>query len=120
MSMPTSYGAWEGRSLFASCALVNSTPLSASTSTTALVDSLAEGKSGLHKLPQEFSTESPKLLEELNAEASHLESELIRVHRQLSVSKFCLASERKNAARDRAVLAKALVELERLMVSRCM
>jgi hypothetical protein len=95
----------EGRSPPASCAPVNGSRLSASTSTATLVDSLAEGKLGLQKLLEEFNTES-----------SCLESELFRVHGQLSISETSLASECKNAAQDRAELAKALVELERLEI----
>ncbi|KII88283.1 hypothetical protein PLICRDRAFT_140356 [Plicaturopsis crispa FD-325 SS-3] len=78
---------------------------SGSSSSTTLVDGLAEGKTGLQKL-----------LEEFNAETEKLEAEIVRLHGELATSEAKREAERKGAEHDRSQLGKALVELEKLKV----
>ncbi|KAF8837600.1 hypothetical protein BDN67DRAFT_972750 [Paxillus ammoniavirescens] len=74
-----------------------------SASTITLVDSLHEGKSGLHKLFAEFSTET----ENLHATISELQG-------QISSLQTTIAAERKAASYDRTLLSQANTELDKL------
>ncbi|GBE81828.1 hypothetical protein SCP_0402010 [Sparassis crispa] len=71
-------------------------------SSVTLVDSLAEGKSGLKKLFEEF-----------NEETGRLESELSRLRGENAVLESKLDVERERAEHDRGRLADALTELEK-------
>ncbi|EPQ57801.1 hypothetical protein GLOTRDRAFT_136666 [Gloeophyllum trabeum ATCC 11539] len=75
----------------------------ASSSSVTLVESLSEGKSGLHKLLSEFYAENERL-----------EAEVQRLHGQLSLAEAKLKAEHKGGADDRAALARARAELDRL------
>lgn len=67
-----------------------------------LVDGLAEGKSGLRKLLEEFNDETEKL-----------ETEKERLHSEILLLLSQLENERKGAEQDRLRLAEALVELDK-------
>ena len=84
---------------------VTSGTTSRNTSTITLVDSLAEGKSGLQKLFQEFS-----------AETDGLETQIRHLTEKMAISDAKLASQVKNAERDRTALGQVQFELERLML----
>lgn len=74
-------------------------------SSATLVDSLSEGKSGLQKLLGELNGEH----EQLEAEISRLQGDLVNLASELDV-------ERQRGNDDRAQLAQALVELGRYKI----
>ncbi|KAI0957902.1 hypothetical protein AcW1_006144 [Taiwanofungus camphoratus] len=71
-------------------------------SSTTLVDSLAEGKSGLQKL-----------LEEFNSETERLGMEISILHREITQLSSQLEAERQRAESDRTLLAQSMVDLEK-------
>lgn len=75
---------------------------SASSSSTTLADSLAEGKLGLRKL-----------LGEHGGEAEHLASEVTRLHSENELLKAKLDVERNRSEADRESLARVLLELDK-------
>jgi hypothetical protein len=79
--------------------------LPVSNGTTTLLDSLTEGKSGLRQLFLEFNTET-----------THLQLEIDRLTHDLAVSLANYDAQRKSAERERAELAKAKFELEKLRI----
>jgi anti-sigma28 factor (negative regulator of flagellin synthesis) len=74
-----------------------------SASTTTLVDSPTEGKSGLQKLVSKF-----------NSETTHLQSDIDCLTHELAVSIAKRNAERESADRDRVELAKTKFELGKL------
>ncbi|PCH37813.1 hypothetical protein WOLCODRAFT_130494 [Wolfiporia cocos MD-104 SS10] len=74
-------------------------------SSTALVDSLSEGKSGLQKL-----------LEEFNGETEQLGAEIALLRGELAVQSAELQAERKRSEYDRVQLASAQLELEKYQI----
>ena len=79
----------------------SSSPTNSSSMT--LVDNMADGRSELHKL-----------LEDFKIEFSASETEIARLEEEMRLCQVHLASEREASAHDRSELSKALVELERL------
>ncbi|KIK81654.1 hypothetical protein PAXRUDRAFT_155583 [Paxillus rubicundulus Ve08.2h10] len=75
----------------------------ASASTITLVDSLHEGKSGLHKLFAEFS-----------AETANLHATISELRGQISSLQTTIAAQRKTALHDRTLLSQANTELDKL------
>lgn len=75
----------------------------ASASSLTLVEGLHEGKSSLHRLMTEFTSENEKR-----------ETRISQLHDEIATLENTLDAERKSAARDRAHLAKVQLELEAL------
>ncbi|KAG6371843.1 hypothetical protein JVT61DRAFT_8838 [Boletus reticuloceps] len=74
-----------------------------STSTTTLVDTLQDGKSNLHRMLTEFSTES----ENLHATIAELDA-------QVSTLQMTLEAERITASHDRTLFSQTKTELDKL------
>ncbi|TCD70277.1 hypothetical protein EIP91_004178 [Steccherinum ochraceum] len=74
----------------------------ASSSSVTLVESLAEGKSGLHKL-----------LEEFNGESARHATDFYELQGKLDEANASLASERKNVENLQSQLASALIEVNK-------
>ncbi|KAF9220167.1 hypothetical protein BS17DRAFT_788002 [Gyrodon lividus] len=74
-----------------------------SASTITLVDSLHEGKSGLHKLFTEFSLETEKL-----------QTTISELRGQISSLQTTIEAERKTASHDRTLLSQVKTELDKL------
>lgn len=74
-------------------------------SNSALVDSLSEGKLGMHRL-----------LEEFNVETDRLEAEIFKLNSELAVARSLIEAEKASSERDRARIAELEVDLDKLRI----
>jgi hypothetical protein len=71
----------------------------------ALVDSLSEGKLGMHRL-----------LEEFNGETDRLEAEIFKLNSELAAAQSLLEAEKASSKRDQAHIAELEVDLDKLRI----